>query len=656
LGGIEEARHFAVPHEYYDLATCACARPTCRAGLRPQKLGGIFVRLSSIVVRNLNGIDLIDIQGLSDVIVFAGPNGVGKTRLISALIDFFRNLHNRDRIQLGLEATNSWERETWQNSKISTSDNAALDRLRITLQRSQRRNRYRSTVLNFDSNRAIAQIRPFSFSWEIQDPFEEEVGWDMSYSFLRDRFQDVTDSLFKLVEGQRRKIAADAVRLRAEGATNMPLDFPDPIKVFKQAFYQLLAPKELADIDARKPGLFYTIEGKTFSVETLSSGEREVMNIVFDFILRNPSDCIVFFDEPELHLHPELSYKLLQTLSSIGQNNQFIFCTHSPEIITASIENSVVFLKASTPEHSNQAISVSRDDETHHALNLLGQSIGIISLGKKLLLIEGGDSSLDKQTYGAILRNEFPELVMVPSGGKSTIRSFNDVRDSVLNRTIWGVEFFMLCDRDAMLEIGPESIAANLSERLQVLPRYHLENYFLDELLLVAAFNGMELTGSWLQDTSQIRERLRTFAKEATPYAVALKVAASARESVGNVSIMPGSIGQTTSIDQLIGLIVDRVGKEKQRVDEKLDLGELERIAREEYDRLHGLFASDSDAWKRDIPGRIVFNRFAAAAQIKPGRLKNLYLREAQSASPDPFAEIREIFRRFRSVANRKVS
>lgn len=42
------------------------------------------------------------------------------------------------------------------------------------------------------------------------------------------------------------------------------------------------------------------------------------MNVVFDFLLRNPSDCIVLFDEPELHLHPELSYKLLQTLRTAG--------------------------------------------------------------------------------------------------------------------------------------------------------------------------------------------------------------------------------------------------------------------------------------------------------------------------------------------------
>jgi hypothetical protein len=81
---------------------------------------------------------------------------------------------------------------------------------------------------------------------------------------------------------------------------------------------------------------------------------------------------------------------------------------------------------------------VNRDDATNHALNLLGQSIGIISLGKKLLLIEGNEASLDKQTYGAILKNEFPELVLVPVGGKGAIRSFDEVVDSVLNRTIWG--------------------------------------------------------------------------------------------------------------------------------------------------------------------------------------------------------------------------
>ena len=105
-----------------------------------------------------------------------------------------------------------------------------------------------------------------------------------------------------------------------------------------------------------------------------------MVNIVFDFILRSPSDCIVIFDEPELHLHPELSYKLIQTLKSAGQRNQFIFCTHSADIISASLDNSVVFITPPRADLSNQAVVVREDDETHQALKLIGQSIGIVAL------------------------------------------------------------------------------------------------------------------------------------------------------------------------------------------------------------------------------------------------------------------------------------
>ena len=70
------------------------------------------------------------------------------------------------------------------------------------------------------------------------------------------------------------------------------------------------------------------------------------------------------FDEPELHLHPELSYRLLQTLSSYGNRNQFVFSTHSPEIISASLENTVIFVTPRNDSNSNQAVVVHRDDES----------------------------------------------------------------------------------------------------------------------------------------------------------------------------------------------------------------------------------------------------------------------------------------------------
>ena len=214
------------------------------------------------------------------------------------------------------------------------------------------------------------------------------------------------------------------------------------------------------------------------------------MNIAFDFLLRRPTDCIVFFDEPELHLHPELSHRLIQVLQGIGERNQFILSTHSPDVISASLDKSVIFVSPPREEGgvpANQALAVSEDDETNQALKLLGHSIGIIALGQKIVLIEGEHSSLDKEVYGSLIHGRYPELVLVPSGGKHIIESFDAIQSAVLQKSIWGVEFFMLCDRDSM----PSGSPADTSDtRFRVLNRYHLENYFLDEIVLAEAFSG----------------------------------------------------------------------------------------------------------------------------------------------------------------------
>src|SRR4029077_7065914 len=311
--------------------------------------------------------------------------------------------------------------------------------------------------------------------------------------------------------------------------------------------------------------LYYEIDGQKLNTDLLSSGEKEVMNIVFDFLLRGPKDCVIVFDEPELHLHPELSYKLLQTLSRSGERNQFIFATHSPEIISASLENTVIFVKPPSGD-DNQAMVIHRDDETHQALQTLGQSIGVISLGKRLVLIEGEESSLDKQTYGAILKSRFPEFVLVPSGGKDTIRSFAEVRDNILNKTIWGVEFFLLCDRDAANSLGRGAIASAESRRIKLLPRYHLENYFLDADILASCFQDMERDDSWLRQADSIRAKILEIAREVIPYAVACNVTAAMRERVGNISVMPKGAGSARTPESLLQLMRAKMNGELDRV------------------------------------------------------------------------------------------
>jgi predicted ATPase len=619
------------------------------------------MRLRAIRAANVNPVKLFSVDSLSDVVVLAGPNGVGKTRLVEAMLASFRNPStyrggaSQPSLQLIVEATNPAERKEWGKESLDTAIQVDAQKLVLTLQKTRRRSNWQSSVLNFESDRTILQVQPYNFSWDYRDPFEEGVGWEVSFSRLRDRFQDTMHSIFRTVRSRRESIALrieELVRNReqvqderfGDVLNKIDRDFPDPVAVFRRAFSQLLAPKVLLEPDPKTQQLSYSFDGQSFPITSLSSGEREVINIVFDFLLRSPSDCIVAFDEPELHLHPELSYKLIQTLKSIGQRNQFILCTHSPDIITASLDNSVVFVAPFKADGINQAIPVREDDETNEALKRLGQSIGIVALGKKLVLIEGATSSLDKQTYGAILRDLFPNLVLVPSGGRGVITAFEMLHKHVLDKTIWGVEFFMLCDRDA---VPPTREPAEIvSPRLKVLRRYHLENYFLDEEVLAGVFESMELNDSWLRSPQEIRKALKEIARTQIAYATALTTSSYYRERIGNLNIMAKDC-QNLSIDELCRQLVIRVGEEQSRMLNAVQAVAVESYARATAKSLQDSLDQDSEEWKALIPGKPLLNVFANRVKLDPARLKTAYIRVAEKRAVSPFKEVIDAFSAF---------
>jgi len=273
------------------------------------------MRVRAIKAKDIPPINVFDVDGLSDLVVIAGANGVGKTRLIEAFIGFFRNPSQNTNCQFIIESTEKPESDHWKKDILDTSIPQDSQLLQQTLQQNRLRRNFVSSILYFESDRSIQKIKPLSFTWDLPDPWKENIPWNFAFSGLRNRFQDTLHAIFKKIHSQRNSIAARAVQLRNEGHETMSLKFQNPLKLFKNAFQQLLGPKKLEDADIRNQVLRYSINGNTFDIASLSSGEREVLNIAFDFILRKPSHCIVFFDEPELHLHPELSSKLLEAIS-----------------------------------------------------------------------------------------------------------------------------------------------------------------------------------------------------------------------------------------------------------------------------------------------------------------------------------------------------
>jgi predicted ATPase len=601
------------------------------------------VRLASVTVRNALPVRRFEVAELADVVVLAGPNGVGKTRLLEAIIARLRG-DGQPEVQATVQATTDAETSAWGGkAELDLADANDTQLLLQTLQAARRRKNLSSSLVNFESDRTIQPLQPLQFTWDMQDPDEEEVAWHTTFGFMRDRFQDTVHAMFRMIETRKQLIANRYIQLQREGHDSMKLTSSDPMDEFKRVFEMLLAPKQLVDPSARVQQLQYIQDGETFAFNTLSSGEREVVNIAFDFLLRRPKDCIVFFDEPELHLHPELSYKLLRTLRSIGERNQFVLSTHSPDVISSSLDQSVIFIAPASEEADgqpkNQAIPVEESDETNQALRLLGQSIGIVALGKRIVLIEGTDSSLDKQTYGSILGNSHPDLVLVPSGGKHVIESFDTVYDAVLSHTIWGVEFFMLCDRDSSPPASEVSERAAAEGRLRRLSRYHLENYFLNEFVWAEAFADLEPADSWLRDPAQIRAALREIAATFTSYAVSLAVSSRLRQKVGNVALMPkGCNGKSMAETQ--ELLVARATVESQRVVSALEDDVIRREVEESFGQLDSAITDDSDLWQEAIPGKRVLAAFASRAGVSTPRAKSLYLAAAAKSEHKPFAEI----------------
>ena len=451
--------------------------------------------------------------------------------------------------------------------------------------------------------------------------------------------------MFKKVQSQKTSIANRAITLRDQGKDSMSLLFSDHLAPYKEVFEQLLGPKKLIGIKAEGNSLRIKDGESEITEDQLSSGEREVVNIAFDFLLRRPSDCIVFFDEPELHLHPELANRMINSLRSIGENNQFLFCTHSSELISSNLDNTVIFIRPVNDQDENQAIIVSHDDSTSVALKAIGQSIGVVSLGKKIVLIEGNSTSLDKKTYLQILNGAFPSLVLVPCEGKFTLQSFSNVTRNVLEKTIWGVKFFLLSDRDAY----PEELAQKIRERglelrIKSLSKYHLENYFLDENIIAAIFEDMEPEDSWLRDPDQIKAEMQRIATSRIPYSVALTVSKYFRDVVGNIDIMPKGCDAITK-EVLLAKFQDRLTEETTRFDEHLTSAAIDEKIKYYFEKFSR--STKSDDWKDDIPGKQVLSMFASKAGIREDRLKSMYIRRALSIETGPFDEIVGIFKDF---------
>ena len=67
-------------------------------------------------------------------------------------------------------------------------------------------------------------------------------------------------------------------------------------------------------------------------IESLSSGEKQLIILFTEALLQKQSPFIFIADEPELSLHIEWQRKILPSIQKLNPNAQIIVATHSPEV------------------------------------------------------------------------------------------------------------------------------------------------------------------------------------------------------------------------------------------------------------------------------------------------------------------------------------
>lgn len=250
---------------------------------------------------------------------------------------------------------------------------------------------------------------------------------------------------------------------------------------FSLIFSELLVGKKLNSISVSPIGtlsiLIEEIDSKrTYDIDRMSSGEK---GLILQFLLMRNAIAdggLVLLDEPELHLNPAVSKKLVDFLLknvAIPKNIQFIICTHSPEILAEALEHkecSLFHLRSSkdiSPIYSHDRT------EIFSALKKLGAETSDILFSRGTVFVEGQD---DSEILEAGFRSRVKGYKINVLRGRNEIeKEIRKLQKSEKDGDLKTKHFFIF-DRDRK----PTELESTENIKILQWDRYCLENYLLE--------------------------------------------------------------------------------------------------------------------------------------------------------------------------------
>lgn len=604
------------------------------------------MKIQSLEIKNYSPIKNLKIENLGYIVIIAGANGAGKTRLKEAIT---QTLQGNPQMSLTIQATREEEKAAFGEDSIVTQQGQNNQTLTQYIQnrRFGGRARYVGSVVQIDSNRNIQTINYQQVNWFGADPDEQETPYNWGYQDFTNRWQEFMNYIHQKYAA-RDKILADEVKKNPNRrGEEIIQNNPDPLAKYKSIFSKLLPGKELQDINPASPKEFQYKDttGNILSFNSLSSGEQEVIKVIFDVARKDIKHSVIIVDEPELHLHPTLTFKLIETLKAIGDHtNQFIFLTHSADLISTYYSTGNVYFIDAVQSGTNQAHKLSDLNHSHKELvQLIGENLGLFAVGKKLVFVEGENSSIDRLTYHAIAQKHLPEARIISVGSVDNLGTLNSFEEQIRN-SIFGIDLYMVRDRDGLSDDQINTIEAN--GRIKCLQKRHIENYFLDPKILFKVAEKLYLTSITPTITeSFIETEIKRIASESLKYSLLQNI----KEYLGiNHSFQIPTVRslETKSLDDIENEMVASVHSSISKLSTDLSQDNLRQWITSKKTSLQA--SLQGDGWKDEFHGKIIFSKLCSdVLKDDVVKIRQAYVDIALEESPEVFQDIIEIFNLF---------
>ena len=270
-----------------------------------------------------------------DLVVLAGSNGSGKTRILESILDYFQKI------------VNHIENENVAGVFFETDERSCLKEGYDSWSLYKILNSYNDKN-SFERGRKVVEKNLKVFPKIIYVPTEtnfQKVEIASPMLFREYKFLNIVDS--GLIKDVPSYIATRITELANE-QESIPMG-----EIRKAVFREINEIFEILDLDIKISGIsknaksipiFTNSAGDKFDINELSSGEKQLFLRTLAIKMLNPENSIILIDEPELSLHPKWQQRIVDVYRKIGKNNQIIIATHSPHILGSVRKENIMLL------------------------------------------------------------------------------------------------------------------------------------------------------------------------------------------------------------------------------------------------------------------------------------------------------------------------